>query len=283
MASAISGGDVTEVNRETSRTGAQLATRDWIPEGPARAGIVIVHGAAEHSGRYEHVGSALAARGYGTYSYDHRGHGESSGPSMHVDNWQEYVDDLEDRFSAVAVALKLPMVLYGHSLGGLIALDYCLSTSELMPDLLVLSGPALEANVAGWKKMLAPVLARIMPRALLPLDLEGEQLSRDPRVGEAYFNDPLVATKATARFGAETLKAQARVAERIPMLTIPTLLLAGGSDTIIPPQSSLALAEVAVVERRLYPNLRHEIHNEPEGPEVVSDIADWIDAQLEKR
>ncbi|MEE8491745.1 MAG: lysophospholipase [Acidimicrobiia bacterium] len=283
MASAISGGDVTEVNRETSRTGAQLATRDWIPEGPARAGIVIVHGAAEHSGRYEHVGSALAARGYATYSYDHRGHGESSGPSMHVDNWREYVDDLEDRFSAVAVALKLPMVLYGHSLGGLIALDYCLSTSELMPDLLVLSGPALEANVAGWKKMLAPVLARIMPRALLPLDLEGEQLSRDPRVGEAYSNDPLVATKATARFGAETLKAQARVAERIPMLTIPTLLLAGGSDTIIPPQSSLALAEVAVVERRLYPNLRHEIHNEPEGPEVVSDIADWIDAQLEKR
>ena len=274
---------MTEVNRETSRTGAQLATRKWIPKGPARAGVVIVHGAAEHSGRYDHVGSALAARGFATYSYDHRGHGESSGPSMHVDSWQEYVGDLEDRFSAAAVSLKLPMVLYGHSLGGLMALDYCLSVSEPIPDLLVLSGPALEANVASWKKALAPILAKIMPKVLLPLDLEGGQLSRDPQVGEAYFNDPLVATKATARFGAETLKAQARVAERMPTLTVATLLLAGGSDTIIPPQSSLALGEVAVVERRLYPNLRHEIHNEPEGPEVISDIADWIDAQLEKR
>ena len=272
---------MAEVRKETSRTGVELATREWIPDGTARAGVVIVHGAAEHSGRYEHVGSALAARGFATYSYDHRGHGESSGPSMHVESWQEYVDDLEDRFSAAAVPLQLPMVLYGHSLGGLVALDYCLSSAELMPDLLVLTGPALEANVASWKKMLAPILSKIMPKASLPLDLEGGQLSRDPSVGEKYFADPLVAQKATARFGAETLKAQARVAERMGTLTIPTLVLVGGSDTIIPPQSSLALGEVAVVERRLYPKLRHEIHNEPEGQEVVGDIADWIDSQLD--
>lgn len=266
---------------ETSRTGAQLATREWMPDGPARAGVVIVHGVAEHSGRYEHVGEALAGRGFATFSYDHRGHGESTGSRVHVDAWQEYIDDLEDRFSAAAVGLKLPTVLYGHSLGGLMALDYCLSTATLMPDLLVLSGPALDANVARWKKALAPILGKIMPKAMLPLDLEGEQLSRDPAVGEKYLADPLVARKATARFGAETLKAQARVAERLTTLTIPTLVLAGGNDTITPPQTSLRLGELDIVDRRLYPNLRHEIHNEPEGPEVISDIADWIDSRID--
>ncbi len=272
---------MSEVRKETSRTGAQLATREWIPDGPAKAGIVIVHGAAEHSGRYEHVGEALAGRGFATFAYDHRGHGESTGSRMHVETWQEYIDDLEDRFSAAAVGIKLPTVLYGHSLGGLMALDYCLGTATLMPDLLVLSGPALDANVAKWKKLLAPILGKIMPKVMLPLDLEGDQLSRDPTVGEKYLADPLVARKATARFGAETLKAQARVAERLATLTIPTLLLAGGNDTIIPPQTSLRLGELEIVDRRMYPSLRHEIHNEPEGPEVVADIADWIDSHIE--
>ena len=153
-----------------------------------------------------------------------------------------------------------------------------LSTGSRRP--LVLSAPALDDTVAKWKKLLAPFVARIAPGMALPIGLQGEQFSRDPAVGEAYFADPLIETKATALFGAETLKARERVAARIESLRLPTLVITGGQDTIIPPQSSLRLAELPGVERKLYPGLRHELHNEPEGEQVLTDIAGWIDQQL---
>lgn len=271
---------MSEIKRETSRTGVTLATREWLPAGKPTAGVLIVHGLAEHSGRYDHVAEALTARGYAVHAYDQRGHGESGGSRIHVDGWDILLDDVEDRLSAMTFEVKAPSVLYGHSIGGLVALDYCLTRSEVLPDLLVLSGPAIQATLAKWKQVLAPILAKVAPKAALPLDLEGHQLSRDPAVGEEYFADPLVETKATAKFGAEALKAQNRVGQLMDSLKLRTLVIAGGNDEIIPPHSSHSLGEVPGVDRKLYPNLRHEVHNEPEGPEVVSDIADWIDAQL---
>ncbi len=271
---------MSEIKRETSRTGVELATREWLPAGAPKAGILIVHGLAEHSGRYEHVAEALTARGFAVHAYDQRGHGESGGSRVHVDGWDILLDDVEDRLSAMAFEVKAPAVLYGHSIGGLVALDYCLTRAEVLPDLLVLSGPAIQATLAKWKQVLAPILAKVAPKAALPLDLEGHQLSRDEAVGKAYFDDPLVETKATAKFGAEALKAQARVGQLMDSLKLRTLVIAGGNDEIIPPHSSLSLGEVPGVDRKLYPSLRHELHNEPEGPEVVSDIADWLDSHL---
>ena len=271
---------MSEIKRETSRTGVDLATREWLPAGKPKAGILIVHGLAEHSGRYEHVAEALTAREFAVHAYDQRGHGESGGSRIHVDGWDILLDDVEDRLSAMTFEVKAPSVLYGHSIGGLVALDYCLTRSEVLPDLLVLSGPAIQATLAKWKQVLAPILAKVMPKAALPLDLEGHQLSRDPAVGEAYFADPMVETKATAKFGAEALSAQNRVGQLMDSLTVRTFVVAGGNDEIIPPHSSHSLGEVPGVDRKLYPKLRHEVHNEPEGLEVVSDIADWIDANL---
>lgn len=273
---------MSEIKRETSRTGIQLATREWLPSGKPRAGILIIHGLAEHSGRYDHVAEILTARGFAVYAYDWRGHGESGGHPGHIEAWDIFLDDVEDRLSAMAFDVAAPSVIYGHSVGGLVALDYCLTRSEVLPDLLVLSAPAVASTIAKWKQVLAPVLAKVMPKASLPLDLEGHQLSRDEAVGEAYFNDPLVQTKATALFGAEALVAQKRVGERMDALSIRTMVIAGGNDEIVPPNSSHGLGEVLGVDRKLYPNLRHELHNEPEGPEVVSDIADWIDTQLSR-
>lgn len=271
---------MSEIRKETSRTGVELATREWLPPGKPKAGILIVHGLAEHSGRYLHVADAWTGRDFVVHAYDQRGHGESGGVRTHVDDWDTFLDDLEDRLSAMAFEVKAPVVLYGHSVGGLVALDYCLTRSEVLPELLILSAPAVQATVSKWKQLLAPILAKVMPKATLPLDLEGHQLSRDAEVGEAYFGDPLVETKATARFGAEALAAQKRVREMMDSLKIRTLVIAGGNDEIVPPHSSHSLGEVQGVDRKLYPNLRHELHNEPEGPQVVADIADWIEAQL---
>lgn len=271
---------MSEIKRETSRTGVELATREWLPAGASKAGILIVHGLAEHSGRYEHVAEALTARGFAVQAYDQRGHGESGGSRVHAEAWDVLLDDVEDRLSAMAFEIKAPTVMYGHSFGGLVALDYCLTRSEVLPNLLVLSAPGIRSTIAKWKQWLAPILARVAPKATLPLDFEGAHLSRDPSVGERYLADPLVESKATAKFGAEGLKAQARVGEKMDSLRVRTLVIAGGADEIVPPHSSHGLGEVPGVDRKLYPNLRHELHNEPEGPEVISDIADWIDAHL---
>lgn len=271
---------MSDIKRETSRTGVQLATREWLPDGKSRASILIVHGLAEHSGRWGHVAEQLTGRGFEVHAYDHRGHGESGGAQGHVDTWHEYLDDLEDRLSAVKFESRKPTVLYGHSIGGLMSLDYCLTRSEVLPDLLVLSGPAIKSTIAKWKQILAPIVAVIAPKLKLPLDLKGEHLSRDPSVAEAYFGDPLVYEHASAKFGAEALKAQERVGQRMDSLSIPTFVVAGGNDEIIPPHSSHSLGELPGVDRKLYPNLRHEVHNEPEGPEVVDDITDWIESKL---
>ena len=271
---------MSDIKRETSQTGVELATREWLPAGKPKAGVLIVHGLAEHSGRYEHVAEALTARDFAVHAYDQRGHGESGGSRIHVDGWDILLDDVEDRLSAMAFEVKAPVVLYGHSMGGLVALDYCLTRSEVLPDLLVLSAPGIKSTIAKWKQVLAPILAKLAPKATIPIDFEGEHLSRDPSVGEAYLADPLVESKATAKFAAEALKAQNRVGERMDSLAMRTLVIAGGNDEIVPPHSSHSLGEVAGVDRKLYPNLRHELHNEPEGPEVVAYIADWLDAQL---
>jgi alpha-beta hydrolase superfamily lysophospholipase len=110
--------------------------------------------------------------------------------------------------------------------------------------------------------------------------LKGEQLSRDPAVGEAYFSDPLMYRKTTPRLGAALFRSMDELKESAAELDIPTLVLHGTADTIVPPQSTAILGDLACVERRLLPGLRHEILNEPEGPELVQDIIDWIDARI---
>jgi alpha-beta hydrolase superfamily lysophospholipase len=114
----------------------------------------------------------------------------------------------------------------------------------------------------------------------LPAAFKGDQLSRDPAVAEEYFSDPLVLPKATIRLGAALFGAMDELNESLSDLSVPTLVLHGGADTIVPPQSTAALGEVPGVERRLYPGLRHEILNEPEGPDIVAEIVAWIDARI---
>jgi acylglycerol lipase len=163
-------------------------------------------------------------------------------------------------------------------MGGLIALEYALSERPA-PDLLVLSSPALMAG-AGWQRALAPFAARLAPKLTMPNGLDGGQLSRDPAVGEAYFADPLVLTKSSNRLAAEFFSAMSRTGAVIDRLDLPTLVIHGGADTIVPASASAPLASVKTVTRKLYPKLRHETMNEPEGPEVVSDIVGWLDARL---
>jgi acylglycerol lipase len=266
------------VNHLSAADGTDILIRHWPASEAAGswASVLLVHGLGEHSGRYEHVGDRMAAAGLDVHAYDHRGNGGSGGRRGHVDRWSEYHDDLEERLLAVrAAAHGNPVVVYGHSMGGLIVLGYLLSERP-DPDLVVLSSPGLDSTLATWKKRLAPTLGRIVPTLAVPNDIDGATLSRDPSVAEKVGADPLAAKASTARFGAEALAEQARVRRDYAGLTLPTLVLHGLDDGLVPERASEILGTLPNVERRTYPGLRHELHNEPEGPAIVDEIIAWI-------
>jgi acylglycerol lipase len=275
------------VGRTTTADGTDLLLRDWPatavdPGGapaPPWASVLLVHGLGEHSGRYEHVGDRMAAAGLDVHAYDHRGNGGSGGLRGHVDRWSQLHDDLAERLAAVrAAAGGRPVVLYGHSMGALIVLGYLLSDRP-KPDLVVASSPALDSTLAAWKKALARVLGRVAPRLQIPNGIDGSTLSRDPRVAEKTVADPGCVKTSTARLGAEGLAEQARVRRDYAGLTLPMFVLHGLDDRLVPASASEVLGTLPNAERRAYPGLRHELHNEPEGPQVVDDVIGWIRAR----
>ena len=256
--------------------GIGLLLRHWECNDP-RARVLIVHGLGEHSGRYEHVGEFLTANGFEVTAYDHRGHGASGGERVDIEAFAEYLDDLE--LVLEQLGQGLPIVVYGHSMGGLIAASYGMSNRP-QPDLYVLSAPALSAEVPFILRIASKMAGRIRPSMRFANSIEGDQLSRDPDVGKKYFADALVETKTTARFGAVFLAHMQSLQDDYDKLARPALVVHGAEDELVPPHASAPLAAVDGVERKLFPGLRHEIHNEPEQEEVLSFIVSWLDSQL---
>jgi alpha-beta hydrolase superfamily lysophospholipase len=254
--------------------GTPLHLRHWLPGGEPWATVLVVHGIGEHSGRYRRTGRIMAEAGLDVYAFDLRGHGLSGGRRVYVRIWDDYLDDLESRLAAVREPGR-PLVLFGHSMGALLCLTYACSNRPA-PDLLVLSAPPLEASVPRWQRVLAPILGRLAPTLVLANPIAGEQLSHDPAVGAAYFADPLVQPRSTVRLGGELFKAMKAGRRGLAGLNVPTLVIHGGADTLVPTSASEPLAAIPGVERRVLPGLRHETLNEPEGPQVVAGIVKWI-------
>lgn len=251
--------------------------REWSPADDPRATIVLVHGLAEHSGRYERTGALLAEAGFHVRSFDLMGAGGSGGRRWHIEEWSSFHDQLESHVTW-ARDQGQPVILMGHSLGGAICLGYML-TDRPQPDLAVLSAPSL-AGGAGWQRALAPILAKATPTLAIPNPVDGDHLSRDPKVAEAYFADPLVITKSTCLFGANAFTEIERLNTDYRNLNVPTLVIHGGEDVLVPTRSSAILESLPCVDRKVYDGLRHETLNEPEGPEVVADIVSWLDDKL---
>lgn len=274
------------VSHATTADGTDLLVRHWpadeVEAGGAWAGapwasVLIVHGLGEHSGRYERVGDQFASAGLDVWAYDHRGNGGSAGRRGHVDRWSQLHDDLEERLRAVrAGAEGHPVVLYGHSMGGLVVAGYFTLPDRPRPDLAVLTAPGLDSTLPAWKKSLARVLSGIAPTLAVPNGIDPSTLSRDPSVGARAAADEACAKASTARFGAEALAEQERVRHECARITVPTLVLHGLDDGLVPASASEVLATVPGVERRTYPGLRHELHNEPEGPQIIDEVIAWL-------
>lgn len=265
-----------------ARDGTPILVRTWTATDDPWASVLLVHGIAEHSGRYEHVGRQLAETGLEVIAYDQRGFGGSGGRRAFVDRWSVVHDDLEERLATLRSAGGgRPVVLFGHSLGGLIALGYVLAEPRRpQPDLIVLSAPALESTIPSWKRLMARVLGTVAPTLTIANAFDGAILSRDPTVGERYLADPQNQHETTTRFGALAIAEQARVHALIGRLSIPTLAYHGEDDHLVPTAASAPLAGVPGVIRWTYPRLRHESHNEPEGPAVIADVVHWLRANV---
>jgi alpha-beta hydrolase superfamily lysophospholipase len=267
----------------STRDGLALKEHHWPAEGRPRAHLLLVHGIAEHAGRHAHVATRLSRAGIETHAFDLRGFGASGGTRAYVDRWSQFYDDVEDELRAVrGAAAGAPVILYGHSMGGLIALGYVLS-GRPKPDILVLSAPAVAASVPGWKRAVAKVLARAQPRFTIANELAKGGLSHDPAVEAAYASDPLNVHRTTARLGQEFLAEQVRiqgVLAGLDRLPVPTYVLHGTDDPIVPASASALLDRKGNVTRRVYPGLVHETHNEPQGAAVIEDTVAFLDGRL---
>lgn len=265
--------------------GVELALYRWRVEEP-RAVCLLVHGYAEHAGRYRGLTGALTGLAIETFAIDLRGHGRSGGTRADVRDFAHYVADVASLREYVASERPgLPVVVFGHSMGGTVALRFALEHRAAL-NALVLSAPFLRPAVPppGWLLAVAGMLARTVPG--LPVQpLDAAVLSRDAEVVAAYRNDPLVYTgRVKARMGNVLVSAGPPLIARAGELEVPVLILHGGADALADPHASEELAAALPPDRvslRLYPGSFHEILNDLDGERVLADIVGWLSSQLD--
>jgi alpha-beta hydrolase superfamily lysophospholipase len=265
----------------TGAAGHEIYWQAWVPEDP-KAVVVLAHGLHEHSGRYARVAERLNRAGYAVWTVDHAGHGRSGGTKGNVGTLAGVLDDFGRlRRMAQDKHPGLPLVVLGHSMGGLIALDYLVSKGQEGVAALAVSGAAVDTSAAGGlQSKLAPVIGRVAPN-LGVLLLGATNVSRDPVVVKDYENDPLNHNgKVRARTGAEMLRSVQRVVAGLPQLTVPVIVMHGSADKLVPVAGSRLIEErIGSSDKtlKIYDGLYHEIFNEPEREQVLDDLVAWLD------
>lgn len=268
----------------TASDGENLAVYDWpLPDAP-RATVLLVHGLGEHAGRYDALARHLGAWGYAVRGYDHYGHGESSGPRGGLPWDTRLLDDLTDIVDATRARMPAgqPLVLLGHSMGGLVAARF-VALGIRPVDALVLSSPAFDAGLGPVQKLLLATLQRIAPNLRVGNGLDAHYLSHDASVVRAYLADPLCHDRISVRLARFIAEAGPATVARAAHWQVPTLLLWAGADRLVNPAGSRAFASAAPKERvqaHCFEPLYHELFNEsPELAEpVLERLQHWLAA-----
>lgn len=256
--------------------------RFWTPEASSKALIIIQHGYAEHSARYEEAARILTDQGYAVAAMDLPGHGKSSGKRAFTDNFGKYVDELDNFISIAKNSFPdIPVFLLGHSMGGAISIMACMKNINAV-DGLILSGAAIRLTSFLPQNAIYAIsekLASHMPERGL-IKLSSKLVSRDKKVVKAYEKDPLCyhgpIPFSTLR---EMSGAGLFIEKNMKMLTTPVLILHGGSDRITDPAGSRMLYSAAGSPERtlkIFNGLYHEIISEPEKEAVFKTITEWI-------
>ena len=262
--------------------GIELYCQSWRGGEETRAILAIVHGFGEHSGRYANVVNHLTPQGYAVYGFDLRGHGRSPGQRGHINSWDEYREDAR-AFLQMASQREpnQPVFMLGHSMGALIALDFLLHDPAGLRGAIISGAPLEPVGVAKpILVILARVLSRVWPRFSLPLGLDPKGISRDTEVVKAYQADPMVHGKTTVRWGTEILQTIEWVKAHAAAVSIPIILIHGGSDPLNSPDGTRNFFQKVTFpdkEMKIYPESYHEAHNDLDYGLVIKDMVQWLE------
>src|SRR5208337_2930959 len=266
----------------TGKGGVEIFFQKWLAE-KARAVLVIVHGVGEHSGRYTNLINALAGKRISVFGIDHRGHGRSEGKRGHIDSFMDYVYDLKLFVEFVKEENRgLPVILFGHSMGGVIGARYAMTYPDDL-SMLVLSSPGFVPGfkVPEWKMKLAAFFSSRIRTLPVSSGISPQDISHDVDAVEAYVNDPLVHAKITARWVVEYARAAEECLANASNIRKPLLVFHGKADHIADYHASVNFYDMALSANKklfTYDGLYHETLNEKpvERDKVLKDVIGWI-------
>lgn len=265
--------------------GLSLYWQSWLPRAEPRGVVALAHGGLEHGGRYAHVAARFADAGLATYAIDFRGHGRSTGRRGQVGRMSLLVDDLGRSLALCGRQHpNTPIFVVAHSLGSMVALDYVISRGSCDLAGLVLSGTGIDVSaIPRSQAVIAKALSAVAPNLGL-VRLDSALVSRDPAVAQDYDRDPLVFRgRAPVRTAAELVASAKRVTSGLEAVRLPLLVLHGQADVVASPDGARMVCERACSTDKtltIYPDLYHEIFNEPEKGSVISDVVAWLVARL---
>jgi alpha-beta hydrolase superfamily lysophospholipase len=263
-----------------------LALHEWpLPPTPVRATVLIVHGLGEHAGRYGHVAAQLRDWGFAVRAYDHQGHGQSAGARgrLHsADGLMQDLDTVIEHLLASAGAAQRPLVLLGHSMGGLLVAR-AVACSRHRVDAVVMSSPAFGIHASGVQKGLLALMPRLLPQLTLSNGLDPRFVARDPAVVQAYRADPLVHDRISAALGGWIWREGPKVLEQAAQWSTPALLVYAGTDRLVDPAACdrfAARASAQWVSAQRFEAMYHEVFNDPEREQVFALLRRWLDARF---
>lgn len=268
-----------------ARDGLDIFAQSWEPTIlQPKAVVCLLHGLGEHTSRYAHVAEAFGKEGYVLFGADLRGHGRSGGARGHISSIEDFMQDIDELLAQARVRYPgLPIILYGHSIGGVQVLHYGLLRNPKVKGVIATSS-ALHTSVEQQKikLMMVKALGSLTPNTVIASGLDPKSLSRDEKVVQAYINDPLVHDKISLGFGKVMIGVSSWTLAHAGEFSLPLLLLHGKADMIAFPSSSMEFA-VSLKEKCtlvLWDDAYHELHNEPEKNEVFKTMTIWMDARL---
>ncbi|QBG48254.1 alpha/beta hydrolase [Verrucomicrobia bacterium S94] len=265
--------------------GLQLSGKCRTPETQIRGVILLIHGLGEHLGRYDHVAQILEKAGFAVVGTDLRGHGNSEGRRGHVPAFEHLLDDLFQTLKKTRIAFPgLPVFLYGHSLGGLIVLDFALQKNMPDPDGIISSAPALRICAAppAWKLGMVKLLDKLKLYPAVSSGLDDRLLSKDLNVIRAYRNDPLTHDRITPALALGMMESGKKCLKHAAELAVPALLFHGSDDRITDPAATRQFAETAGgnCTFKMLSGILHEPHNAPVKKQVFELVLNWLNDRL---
>ena len=266
-----------------------LALYDWpLPDSHAKAAlgtVVLVHGLGEHAGRYHALAAHLRSWGFIVRAYDQQGHGQSAGARgdmLHPGSLQADLGHVIDDTRQRPVCADLPLVLLGHSMGGLVVAR-ALAEQLRYVDAAVLSSPALGASPTALQKLLLATLPRLAPHLCVDNGLDANRVARDAQVVQAYKADPLVHRRISAGLAAWIVAQGQRTVAEAAGWAVPTLLLYAGDDHLVHAPASTAFAHstpATLVQAHCFEAMYHEVFNDPERDQVFAVLKAWLLARF---